>query len=378
MTSSKMSAAQSDLAPTRFIMTPAEVATCFGALGIGPPNTGLYVGLPKPETSVPKRLARPDGTLTVEVEALFRLLAAPSQSISVNSYVPGSPERLETRIASDGAAQHFAMVSMDGDGDWDVALLTSRHQLLVVLDEITGLSAGRSQDAGLALQLRRPGFAVLAAISDLLTEERLQSRLDRRPNPMNAAATPIDLNELLRMMEMGIDHPDTSSAVTMASLVSEGTIVGASNIAELEVGVQNLGALGLINNDSVLTVLGLGLATYLGNLGVVSSLLVVTGGREAASVDWFVVFRSRDALLLGVWDGPPGRNENLLLAEVSAGSAFANIEKSIAAAPPPRPKPETRRREKPAPEKSFCTNCSTKVKPGQRFCTKCGAAVGGP
>ncbi|MDJ0951107.1 MAG: zinc ribbon domain-containing protein [Alphaproteobacteria bacterium] len=330
MSSKPTSSSPSDLAPARFILSPAEVAGCFAVLGAAPPDAQLYAGLPEPATSLPNHVRRGKAKLVAEAECLFRVLAAPTQSINVSSYRPGSPVSIEARFACDGADGPYAMLSIDEAGDWDLALLTARDQLMAILDDLCGLTAGPAQDSGFSVRLSTKALTALAAIADRLSEDQLQSRLARVPDLMSVAAAPIDLTDLTHMTELGLDRPDTRAVVTLMALVSAGAIAGDRSLEVLEAGVRELGASGLVDAEGRVTTVGLGVASALSEAQVVSSLIVMaTDGRDV-TVDWLMLIRAPGGLLLGVWDGPPGRAASLVLSDVAADTAFAIVDDSLA------------------------------------------------
>ena len=347
--------------PRRFILEPQDVVAAFVTLGKAPPEAPLFAGLPVYTGTTAGRLLDKGGKLKPELTLIFEVLSDARCSLALDVFTPGGEAFVGVRFLSAGPAAPYVMMARTAEGNWDLALLTGADQLMVLVEDLLGLTGVPSRDTDLRVRLTVPALTALLAFGDLMQEEELQRRLARRTGLPLAALRPIVVGDLLRMVELGLDSQDSRWGVTLAALLGEADFDACRSVAALEEGVRQLMALELVDEDSLPDAGAVGLARALGAPLTAAAVVVAASGKNTVWLDHLVVYRTTQGFLTGVWgEGEGGRV--LTLAETSAATVLSMIQ---AAATGPVP-------EEAAAASGACGRCGSPAQTGARFCTQCG------
>ena len=351
---------ESRLSPARYRLGGAQLAAGFSALGLTPPTGSLYGDLPAPAAAVDGSLLADDGTLAPAPAAMLRVLADAQQAIALDSYSPHDGQQVSAAIASAAGGPPYVM-QRRAQEDFDLALLTTRDQLLAVVDELAALSYGPSGE-GLSLTLSLPAMAALTAMADVMQDQTLRSQLARAAALPAVAHDPLDLNSLAEAMENGLERPDLRWTVSLMAFLSDFELAQFRGNDALAAGIKALGDAGLIDDAGHPTGLGIGWALALARPLTASRFLVMSAHGGNLGLTRLIFLRGAEALLCGVWqEGEAG--PEVLLAETSATHALKVLgevlkETAVEAAP------------------AHCRHCRAALRLGARFCQSCGAVLG--
>lgn len=370
------------LRPTRYVLTPAEVAAGFSAAGAAPPRSAFYDGLPPADARLPPALTGASGKLSEEARAVFASLAEPRTIVSLECVTPPSPAAIGARFVS-GPSGRFVMLTRPEPDEWDLALLTGPAQVLALLDELSGASLGPGTDGAKTFALDASALVALAALADEAAKCEALERLGTAGALLSFLSSPVAVNDLVDAAERAQAAPTTLQAVTLLSLLTD-IPLGTDNLqARIEDGMEGLAAQGLVRDDSTLTAAGVGLCRLLSRVRTASSLQVVKQAGTELQLDRFLMLRTDAALLAGLWDGTEAGSARLNLREVSAATLWRIVAETISGSPmlasgirrreavqkplPAAPEPATGGR--------YCSGCGRELRASVRFCTACGAKV---
>jgi hypothetical protein len=361
-------------APTRILLDPSEVTAGFVAVSKRPPDSPLFADLPAYSGTIPQRLTDGMGRLKPEFAAIFDVLADPKRSLAIDIFVPGSAAYLGARVLSSVESLPCVLLSLTADGLWDLALLTEMAQLLVVVDDLIGLSQLPSRDESESVNLSMPALAALVAFGDLLEEEELQRKLARTHAPLRIATSPIVVDDLLRVLEQGLDSDDTRWGTALNATLGEGELAACRSLEDLAEGVRQLGELGLVDEDGIPGVAAIGFARILCAPSAAISIVSAHGGPTKAYIDRFVVYRTPELLLFGVWSESEASGPTLALSQKSPRSLLALVGETMTATLPSE-ESESSAKMAGAAGSKYCAQCGARMEPLARFCTGCGAKV---
>lgn len=312
--------------PERFLLTPERLAAALSLAKLQPsPRAGMSK-LPAVSDAVAAlrgtNLATPQGTLAAGAEAALRVASDPRRMVSVLSLFAGDPNLRQVTFIQ-GAADTPVVVQRRDERGWDLVLLPSVAQAVVMVDDLLSLSRLPSQPSSAALELDLAGYAALLASADVLQSGRLAARASRAKLP---PAT-LTLERLTEQFEAGLKAVDTRWAVTAARLVAPVDLRHAG--ARLSKGLEQLQRLGLIKSEqggAAFTKEGFNVAGPLGYLLNASGLVVTDASvGEHASLGTMNLFRTMASIFGLIWTEVQETDGKVRLRETSAAGALSGV-----------------------------------------------------
>lgn len=330
--------------PRRFRADTRALAAAAAAAGVAP-GPGSLLPPPAPADASLLRAAglMDGGAVDATLAAGLAVAADPGIEVRVTANGAGRPVWVETRVAARPGAPVLAAVAED-DGMFDIAVMGSRRQAVLLLDELIGITDLVAGAPEARYDLDLPGFVALLAAADVLQFAALMARIERAPR---RPPPPLGAEQLHGMVERGLQAPDTRWAVTAgAAAAPVGLGLGPGDLAA---GLRTLAASGLVEGRT-LTGEGYRVASALNQLVGTASLVVVREGSPAPG--WITLFRCATAIWAASWGKGPG-GTSVTLLELDHTAALGVVEGMLseeafapegeipgAAGAPPTPPPD--------------------------------------
>ncbi len=323
-----------ELLPDRFLLTQEHLAAALSLAKLTPGPRSSFRHLPsvdKPANVLKDtKLLGEDGKLTAEADAALRAAANPTRVLAVTSYYAGDDNLRSVAFIQGSDGEHFVMQDQVVQG-WDLVLLPTAAQAVVLVDELLTLSALPARAGAADVELDLPAYAALLAAADLRQDERLNARR-ARSQQRTLLLTADALEEALRK---GLTATDTRWAVTAARLVSPVGLGAASG--QLASGLERLQAAGLVERARggfAPTEAGLGFMGSLGYLLNASAFtLGVAEGEGQTTVEILSLFRTMASIWLALWTSDAQNEAAVHLLEVSGAGALRAVRDLLVATP---------------------------------------------
>ena len=326
------------LLPERFLLTPERLAAALILVKLQPsPRAGMS-GLPEVSDPVAAlrgtNLVTSRGTLVAGAEAALRVAADPHRVVSILSLFAGDPN-LRQMTFIQGIEDTPVVVQRRDEQGWDLVLVPSVTQAVVMVDDLLSLSRLPSQPGSNELELDLAGYAALLATADVLQADRIAARASRT----KLLPTILSPERLAQQLDAGLKAIDTRWAVTAARLVAPVDLRHATS--RLPQGLVQLEQAGLVKigqGQASFTKAGFNVAGPLGYLLNASGLVatdIAVG--DHASLRTMNIFRTMASIFGLIWTEVKEEDGKVRLREISAAGGLSGIramlEPSKAATP---------------------------------------------
>lgn len=315
-----------ELLPDRYLLTPERLAAALHLAKIEPGPRSGFRGLPSVKdpasTLRGTKLVTPQGNLTAEAEWALRVAADPHRVLTVLAFFAGDANLRHVSFIQ-GTSENPVVVQGRQKQGWDLILLPTVAQAIVMMDDLLSFTRLPSQVGSEAVELDLPGYAAILAAADAIQSARLTARASRSRVPSPTLTAPI----LVEQLEKGLASPDTRWAVTAARLTAPVDLGLAKG--QMARGTEKLQAVGFVQpmqNGYSLTKKGLNLAGPLGHLLNASGLVMVaaTDGSQT-TVATLNLFRTMASIWVVMWTNVREEHATVRLTEVSAAGALRLI-----------------------------------------------------
>lgn len=309
--------------PATYRLTSQQLSDALRRAGIQTSATSGLHDLPPASDGSGLRgsnLLTAQGSLTPEVDAALRVAADPKRILSVLTLFAGDASVRQMALVQSNEASPVVDQRRYEQG-WELMLLPTTAQAVVMLDDLLSLTRLPSQPGGQPIDLDLAGYASLVAAADAMQSSRLQARAARTAVPTLA------LNEavLEEELEKGLSSTDTRWTVTAARLVAPVDLRLAQG--RMGLGLQQLESKGLVQasqGQRQLSRQGLAIAGPLGYLVSASGLVrLVTADGGQATVATLSLYRTMASVWLAMWISlADAAASTVRLMEVSAAGAL--------------------------------------------------------
>jgi hypothetical protein len=219
-----------------------------------------------------------------------------------------------------GTSENPVIIQGRHEQGWDLILLPTVAQAIVMVDDLLSLTRLPSQVGSEAVELDLPGYVAILAAADAIQSARLTARASRSRVPSPTLTTQL----LVEQLEKGLASLDTRWAVTAARLTAPVDLGRAKG--QMARGVEQLQAAGYVQpaqKGYTLTKEGLNLAGPLGHLLNASGLVMVTAtDRNHSTLATLNLFRTMASIWLVMWTNVREEHARVRLMEVSAAGAL--------------------------------------------------------
>jgi hypothetical protein len=312
--------------PERFLLTPERLAAALDLARLRPTSRAGMGGLPSVRDAVAvlkgTTLVTPQGTLVAGAEAALRVAADPRRVVSVLSLFAGDPHLRQATFLQAAEGTPVVVQRREKQG-WDLVLLSSIAQAVVMVDDLLSLSRLPSQPGSAVLELDLAGYAALLSAADVLQARRIAARSSRGKLPPPTLSLPL----LMEQFEAGLKAVDTRWAVTAGRLVAPVDLRHAAS--RLPEGLEQLHRVGLVKSErgeAAFTREGFVVAGPLGYLLNASGLVATeaTAGGHA-SLGTTNLFRTMASIFVLIWTEVQAADGQVRLRETSAAGALSGL-----------------------------------------------------
>jgi hypothetical protein len=314
-----------ELLPDRYLLTPERLAAAMDMASIKPSPRSGFGALPsvKEPAAILRgtKLVTPKGALSAEAEWTVRVASDPHRVLTVLALFAGDPNLRHVSFLQ-GQSENPVVIQRRDERGWDLTLLPTIAQAIVMVDDLLSLTRLPSQLGGKAVELDLPAYVAILAAADAIQTARLAARVSRSRVP----APTLTANLLAEQLEKGLASRDTRWAVTAARLTAPVDLGIAKG--QMARGIEKLQSLGFVKpvpNGYGLTKAGLNVAGPLGHLLNASGLVLVmadAAGGNQTTVATMNLFRTMASIWLAMWTNVRDDNAKLRVMEVSAAGAL--------------------------------------------------------
>lgn len=312
-----------DLLPARFLLTPERLAAALSVAGLQAGPRSGFKELPvvnDPATVLRgAHLLTTQGALAPDLDSTLQVAADPQRVLTGLVIFAGSQALRQISFVQ-GVEDNPVVLHRRHEQGWDLTLLPSSAQAIVLVDDLLSLSRLPAQVGDDAVELDLPGYGAILAAADALQAARLAAQAGRSRVLPTLLTAPL----LTEQLEKGLGTMDTRWAVTAARLVAPLDLKLV--VRQMGAGLEQLQRSGLaraVRGGHELTREGLGIAGPLGyllNAGGFVHISVVSG--QESTVATINLFRTMASIWLAMWTNVEATGAKLRLMEVSAGGAL--------------------------------------------------------